>query len=116
MSFYYLATPYNGHTGGVSAAYMDAVEQAGVLLRAGIYVYAPIAHTHPIAVKHGLPGGFDFWEGYDRVMLEASAGLIVCKLPGWDVSKGVTAEREIAQELGRPVFWMEPGVVPGGLA
>ena len=48
----------------------------------------------------------------DEPLLAASRGVIVCKLPGWDRSKGIEMEIEMAKKYGIPVYYMEPGVIP----
>lgn len=58
MSFYYLATPYSRYAAGIEAAFQAASEQAAILVRHGIPVFCPIAHTHPIAI-HGDIDPFD---------------------------------------------------------
>jgi len=71
----------------------------------GVLVFSPISHTHPIAMASAphdwkLPLGFDYWERYDTAVLESCKALIVCCLPGWDLSAGVAAEYRIADGLG----------------
>ena len=84
-----------------------AASHAAELMRQGRKVYSPISHTHPIA-QYGLPKGWDFWEQYDRAILSRCTEVIVLMLHGWKESKGVTAEIEIAKELGLPVSYLEP--------
>jgi hypothetical protein len=71
------------------------------MMRRGMHVFSPIAHTHPIAA-HGLPGDWDFWQTYDRLMLSRCDELAVLCLPGWRESVGVRAEIDIATRLGLP--------------
>lgn len=49
----YLATPYSKYPRGIEAAFVDASRLAACLVRLGISVYSPIAHTHPIAIRIG---------------------------------------------------------------
>lgn len=108
----YLATPYTGHPGGLEVAWRDACDAAALLLREGVLVYSPIAHTHAIAQRHELPKDYAFWRRFDEDMISASRGVIVCLLPGWNTSRGVQAEVAYASEINRPVFGMLPGRVP----
>jgi Domain of unknown function (DUF1937) len=114
--FWYLGTPFTKYPEGHEAAFRMACHQAALLLRAGIIVYSPIAHTYPIAIH----GGFDVthgvaWVTFDAPLMAAAHGIIICKMAGWDTSHGVTHERETFEAAGKPVVWMEPGVVPAEL-
>ncbi len=106
--FRYLATPYSRYPRGKDAAFQDAVAAAVICFRAGIDVYSPIAHTHPIALHGGLEGSFARWQEFDRTMIAASRGMIVVKMDGWQESTGILAEIEMCREMGKPVDYMEP--------
>lgn len=113
MSFYYLASPYTKFPGGLDAAYAAACEQTAILIRAGIPVFSPIAHTHGIALCGGIdPKDHAVWLPADAPFMRAAAALIVCKLPSWERSFGVRAEIDAFYEAGKPVVFMTPGEVP----
>ena len=104
----YLASPYSHPDPKVrEARWREACRTAAFLMKGGQFVFSPIAHTHPIA-EFGLPGGWEFWERFDREMLSACDELQVLMLDGWRESKGVSAEIRIAQELGLAVSYREP--------
>ena len=113
MSYWYLATPYSKYPGGIDAAYAAAVEQSGILIRAGLIVYSPIVHCHPI-FKAGFVGSGDHntWAAFDLAMITASCGVIVCALDGWKDSSGIKHEIELCERLGKPLIMMAPGIVP----
>lgn len=103
----YLATPYTDPDPAVmEERFNRACEIAGRLMAQGLIVFSPVAHTHPIAVRCGLPRGFDYWERYDRALLAAASKLLVAKLPGWERSAGIAAEIKIAEELGIPIEYL----------
>lgn len=107
----YLACPYTHKDHAVMVSRFEAVNKvAAKLMAEGKYVFSPISHTHPIAeASNGqLPRGWDYWEGYDRVMLAACSRIIVLRLPGWEISTGVQAEIKIGQEMGIPVEYIDP--------
>lgn len=112
--YYYLATPYTSYTaGGLHSAYLVANIEAARFVRAGIPVFSPIAHSHSIADYGKIDkASHDIWMAADEPLLAASRGVIVCKLPGWDRSKGIEMEIEMAKKYGIPVYYMEPGVIP----
>lgn len=108
----YLASPYSHPNLAVREARFQAVcRVAGEMMQAGLFVYSPIAHTHPIAEVCDLPLGCDFWYQYDRVMLSRCQCMVVLMLDGWTESTGIKGELAIAEELGIPVEFKRP---PGG--
>ena len=110
MSYWYMASPYSKYPYGLSSAHLHACRACALLITAGIPVFSPIVHSHPIA---GLdPLDHDIWMPLDRAMVEAAGGLIVLKLEGWSRSVGVSEEIEWFAEMGKPIVYMEPGEVP----
>jgi Domain of unknown function (DUF1937) len=108
MKLIYLACPYSHESATVrEARFVLANAAAAVLMRAGLYVFSPISHTHPIAQTGGLPLGWDYWEGYDREILSHCGALVVLAADGWKESTGVSGEIRIALDLGIP-GWIEP--------
>lgn len=111
--FFYLATVYSRHPHGIEAAHREACIQAAYLIRHGVPVYSPIAHTHPIAIHGALdPLDHDIWLPADEPMMRAAVGLIVCKMHGWETSKGVQHEIDVFEKADKPIIFMEPGLVP----
>lgn len=114
--FWYLASPYSKYPLGLSAAHFHVCQQAALLIEAGVPVYSPIAHTHPIAQAGGIdPHDHDIWLPAGKPIADAAGGLIVLKLDGWSCSFGISMEIEWFAERERPVVYMEPGVVPAEL-
>lgn len=104
----YLATPYSHSSPVVRRNRFHKInEVAAKLMADGIHVYSPISHTHPIAEAGDLPKGWDFWEKYDRLFIEWCDAVYVYCAEGWKESKGVSAEIQIARELGKPIVFME---------
>ena len=104
----YLAAPYSHESLAVRYQRFAKINEAAAkLMRDGVMVFSPISHTHPIAIAGDLPTDFDYWAIYDRAMIERCQKLIVLKLDGWQHSRGVAAEIEIARELGIPVEYLE---------
>jgi len=108
----YLASPYSHPDAAVREARFRAACQATAgLLKAGHHVLCPIAHSHPL-VAYGLPTDWDFWQQVDHEYLRHCDEMVVLMLDGWRESKGVLAEIGIAEELGKPVRYMDPPAVP----
>lgn len=100
----YLASPYS-HTDPAirELRFRQVCQFAGTLIRKGLFVFSPIAHTHPIAMAGELPTHWRFWEAYDRHVLSMCSEMLVLKLEGWAESRGVAAEIRIAKEIGLPI-------------
>lgn len=104
-ALYYIASPYtHPHREMRQYRYEEVCAYAAMLMRRGMHVYSPIAHSHGMT-RYGLPVEWDYWQEYDRKMLAVCDGIIVLQLKGWEQSKGVAAEIEIAKEMGKPVAY-----------
>ncbi len=111
--FWYLASPYTKYPAGEDAAFQAVAEQAALLLEAGVFAVSAITHSHPIyRARPSLGGAWETWAELDRRMIRASTGMIVCKLDTWEESKGIAAEIEFAESIGRRVVYMTPGEFP----
>lgn len=103
----YLATPYSHKDPAVRTERFNMVNKvAGALMQQGLIIFSPISHTHPVAVKCGLPKDWQYWEKFDRAYLSCSNKLLVLCLDGWLESNGVQAEIKIAREMGIPVEYI----------
>lgn len=118
MSFWYLASPYAIYPLGREAAFNLACRTTGLLMKAGVPVFSPIAHSHPVQRECPyLPDSHEFWvEQVDLPMMQAALGLIVLQADGWRESRGMTWEIGWFKEQGKPIVPMDPGTVPTGLA
>jgi nucleoside 2-deoxyribosyltransferase len=104
----YMASPYTHSDVHVREwRFREACRGAAALLRAGITVFSPIAHSHPIA-GFGMPTSWEFWSQVDREYLSRCDVLAVLTLPGWRESVGVQAEIGLARELGLPIVFVAP--------
>lgn len=113
MSFWYLGSPYSKYPSGRANAYVEACRNAAILIRAGVPVFSPIAHSHPIAEYGPVdPLDHDIWLPADAPMMAAAYGLIVLKMESWQFSYGLRLEIETFRGVGKPIVYMEPGVVP----
>lgn len=105
----YLAAPYSDPDELVREQRFNMINRAAAkLMVEGKYVFSPISHTHPIKKAGDLPGGWDFWAGYDKRMISCCDKLMVLMLTGWETSIGVQAEIKIAAEMGITIHYMMP--------
>ena len=103
----YLATVYSKHEHGIHVAFVDASRAAARLLEAGVKVYSPIAHTHPIAIYGNIdPLNHDIWMPFDEAMMEAADALIVLEMNGWKESKGIKHEIDFFEMRGKTVYYL----------
>lgn len=110
MKLCYLATPYSKYADGLEAAFQLACRHAALLIRNGIPVFSPIAHSHPIALGGGLdPLSHDIWLAADRPLMEACDVLVVVMAEGWEDSFGVRHEIDVFSRAGKRIVWMQPG-------
>lgn len=110
MSFWYLATPYSKYKDGPQAASDAAARIAGDLIRQGIHVYSPIAHSHTIATNSKMDlHDYDIWLPLDEQFMKASCGIIVAQMDGWDKSKGIQWEIDWYKKNKKPIVYIHPG-------
>lgn len=104
----YTATPYSRYPEGIQRAFERASEIAADLLRLGVKVYSPIAHTHPIAVYGRLnPLDHDIWLPFDAAMMGKADAMIVAMMAGWETSQGIAHEIKVFENAGKPIFYIE---------
>jgi nucleoside 2-deoxyribosyltransferase len=104
----YLATPYSSwasqHEAFVAASIIGAR-----LLAAGVKVYSPIAHTHPIALYGGLDMlDHSVWMPFDEAMMAVCECLVIARLPGFETSKGIAYEVEVFTAADKPIYELDP--------
>jgi len=103
----YLASPYSHPECNVRIQrFVDVCRYAATLMAGGELVYSPIAHTHPIADVGELPTDWTYWEKLDTWFIERCDKVVVLMLNGWHESKGIKAEIEIAERLGKPIVYV----------
>jgi hypothetical protein len=109
--FWYLATPYSKYAEGIEAAYWMAVRARGYFLQAGLSVFSPIVHSHPVAVECNLdPLDHNLWLPDDEPLMEAARGLIMYQADGWERSYGMQVEADHFIARGKPLVNFKPGV------
>jgi len=112
-SFWYLATPYSKYPLGIDAAFQLAVAQRGLLVKAGVPVFSPIIHSHPVAVQCGIdPFDYNIWLPSEDPILRSASGIIMVRAEGWEYSFGMNHERIQFEDACKPVVWMDPDIMP----
>jgi hypothetical protein len=115
----YLASPYTHPDKVVEAQRYNAVLSAWRFLLENrsdyhyfgteYHFFVPIVQSHQLSImESGLPGDWQFWATYDTTMISRSDEFWVLTLPGFKESVGVSAERQIAANLGLPIRFLVP--------
>jgi hypothetical protein len=105
----YLATPYSKYPAGIERAFEDAARLAARLMLAGVKVYSPIAHTHPLAVYGKVdPLDHSIWMPFDEAMMAVADVLMIAEMEGWQESKGIAHEIEFFERAGQAIFQLDP--------
>lgn len=111
----YLATPYSLYPDGLEAAFVDAAKLAARLLNAGVRVYSPIVHGHPLSVHGGIdPLDHSIWLPFNESMMSVADALVVATMPSWRESKGIKYEIDYFELEGKPIFYLDPDTMEIG--
>lgn len=103
----YLASPYSHPDPAIRQQRFEIVcRVAARLMSLECIIFCPIAHTHSIVLASGLPPGFDYWEKYDKAMMDACTEMYVVTLDGWEESIGVTKEIAYMQQCNKPIRYI----------
>jgi len=104
----YLASPYSHEDPKIMDERFEAVcKCTAYLSKMGLVVFSPIAHSHNL-VKYDLPTSWEFWSRIDMAFISRCDELWALTLDGYRESKGVTAEIQIAREIGMKVVFISP--------
>jgi hypothetical protein len=112
-TFWYLGTPYTKYPGGIEAAFILAAKQAALLLQAGVKVFSPITHTHPIAIHGNIdPLDLNIWLPADAKFMDLAQGIILLRAETWEKSYGMKHEFNVFKAVNKPIVWMDVDTVP----
>jgi len=105
----YLAAPYSDPDIAIRLQRVDNINRvAGHLIAAGVMLFSPISHGHPIAMTVELPTDYAFWQRHAECMLHGASSIIILQLGGWAASEGITGEVEFADTLDLTVYVLDP--------
>lgn len=104
----YLASPYSHPDESIRVRrYEAAVKVAAKIMQLGNACFSPISHTHAIGLE--IPQEkHEFWMAQDIPFLLSCDELWVLCLDGWDKSKGVAEEIEVAKKHGMYIHHVHP--------
>lgn len=104
----YLATPYTLRP-DIDRAFQQASRIAAHLSLAGITIFSPIAHSHPMVRAAGLDHTNPaIYAALNKKMLDVCAYLIVVQMDGWQDSDGMREEIEFFERMHKPIYDCDP--------
>lgn len=107
--YWYVASPYSKYPAGIQAAFVDICKVTAALLREGISVFSPIAHSHPVAMAGEIdPLNYSVWLPTNEALMDAAHGIIVVQMVGWDDSYGVGIEIKRFAAAGKSIIYLDP--------
>src|SRR5215472_8068444 len=106
MSYIYVAGPYSHEDANVREQRYIALNNFTLWLAfyRQLTPYSPITHWHEIAKANTLPTEFEFWTRVNHDMLKGASAIYLLMLDGWDKSRGVKYEIELAKNYTINVF------------
>jgi len=105
----FLASPYSHYDSVVR--YERYAEVKAFLTRALLKkknIYSPIVYTHPVHLLGAGSTTFEFWSDFNRAMLTRSSEMWILTIGGWEESKGIAYEIEVAIDYHVPIFLVNP--------
>ena len=113
MNYLFLCTPYSLYPLGLDRAFDLAVRTRGLLVQAGIKVFSPIIHSHVVATACGIdPLSHEIWLEAEAPFRHFASGAIMLMAESWEISHGMSFEKDEFEKAGKPIFWMTPGEIP----
>lgn len=79
----------------------------GRLVDLGIKPCSPLQMHMIRAHRPDMPGDWNFWGSYSKVMLKQCHVLIVLKIKGWEESTGVLGEMDFVLENNIPIIFVD---------
>ena len=107
QSPWYLASPYRKYPGGLDAAFDEVSRIAAAFTDAGVCVFSPITHSHPIARYTQIGAKDALWITLQRPFMHVCRGMIGCMMDGWAESEGMAEEARFFKGVGLPVVWID---------
>lgn len=104
----YLASPYSHPEEDIRLGNFDRVSKlAAELCAQGANVFSPITYGHTLLNFKRMPSDWAFWQDFCFAFLRKADKMIVYMMPGWDKSRGVSEEINLAKELGIEIEYVD---------
>ncbi len=104
----YLASPYSNPDEKKRQENFEKISRiAADLCSDGHVAFSPITYGHTLTEFKEMPTDWPFWKNFCLSFLEVSTELHVCKIEGWNHSKGVAEEIEFAIKTGIEIKYID---------
>jgi len=102
----YLASPYSHDDQLIQKTRFLITEQFvnHIIKTQNLIIFSPILYMHEFAAKFFLPTDAEFYRTFNLNVLRRSESMFLLKLKGWEESKGVRLELNVAKILDIPVI------------
>lgn len=101
----YVASPYSDPLDYVRQKRFELVRAYTIeRIKQGATAFSPIMYLHTAAIEHSLPTDAQFWMRFNNSIMRHCHTVEVLALPGWEQSRGVAAEIQLAEHLHIPVY------------
>lgn len=105
----YLASPYSHPDPVIKKTRFLLVEQCtAALINQGHLVWSPIVHCYEMAKKFTMPDDAEFWKSYNFDFIRRCDAMYLLKIDGWQESKGVMMELNLAEAILLPLRFVTP--------
>lgn len=109
----YLASPYSSPIEGAAQLRFEKAQRfAAHCLSQNIHVFSPIVYAHELAALSGMRTDAQFWARFNIDMIRYCEALFIYCIQGWDQSKGIKLELNLAKTLSIPVAYWEEDFSP----
>lgn len=105
----YIAAPYSPDANSINHNKIieDRMElfsgSVAKLITMECHAVSPL-FNHYFLHHRNIPGTWDYWKSYSENLLQRSDAMLILMIDGWDRSKGVKGEIEMAKDMNKPVF------------
>lgn len=107
--YWYIASPYSAKTAKTRAKRFAAAADLMLLLQShDVIAWSPVATWHPVEQRLKQPLPSEAYRPMNATMLYHSCGLIRYLLPGWEQSRGMLYEAQLAAKWDKPIVTFVP--------
>lgn len=105
----FLASPFSHSNKDIEyERYEAALGCAAALIdKFKLPIFSPIVHCYPMSRDYDMPKDAKFWRKYNTAFLRKADALYVLTIDGWQESKGVKREVQLATTLCLPTHYVD---------
>jgi len=104
----YLASPYSNPDDDKRHRNFEKVSKiAADLCAEGHVAFSPITYGHTLLNYKLMPTDWPFWKNFCLSFLDKCDELHICKIEGWNQSRGVAEEIEYAIQKGIQIKYID---------